>query len=233
MLDRFKPWLHRRPDAVVSFPKSGRTWLRVMLDECNIRLLYTHAGAEHKTSVHFGELNTLEAESLGRIVFLYRDPRDTAVSGYYQVARRLGGYPGTISDFIRDPRHGVAKILHYNAMWLDLAKTRPHVLVIRYEDMQADASAVLSRVVEFLGRAAERAAIEATVENNTFEKMRERERSGDYRAQYGDILLPADPGDPNSFKVRRGQVANYRDELSAEDIAYCDAVSASFVEAYA
>ena len=29
--------------VVVSFPKSGRTWLRVMLDKLNLPMRYTHA----------------------------------------------------------------------------------------------------------------------------------------------------------------------------------------------
>ncbi len=220
-------FFRNKPDALVSFPKSGRTWLRVMLDEFDVRLRYTHAGAEHMAPVHHRVLSTAEARTVRRIVFLHRDPRDTVVSGYYQVARRLGGYTGTLSDFIRDPHHGIEKIVRFNAMWLDLARTRRHMLAVSYEDMHADTEAALARIVAFLGRRSDCAAVEATVRNNSFERMQARERRGDYRARYGDALLPADPADPDSFKVRRGRIGGYRDEMSGEDIAYCDAVAAA------
>ena len=44
--------------------------------------------------------------------------------------------------------------------------------------------------------------------------------SGDSR------LRPGDPARPNSFKVRRGRVGGYRDDLGPESIAYVDAAVA-------
>jgi hypothetical protein len=212
----------RRPDAVISFPKSGRTWLRVMLDELGVPLEYTHAGGEHKTALHFERLDTSAAGRFNRIVFLHRDPRDTAVSGYYQVDRRLSGYDGTISGFIRDPCHGIEKVIRYNRLWLDLAARRPNMLALAYEEMRADPHAALARVLTFLGRPNDDGRIAVAVSNNTFARMQEREKAGAFDPVYEKRFGAKDPEDPESLKVRRGKVGGYADELSPEDIAWCD-----------
>ena len=215
-------------DAVISFPKSGRTWLRVMLDQYGVPLEWTHAGADHGKARPFGKLDTSEARKFDRILFLHRDPRDTVVSGYYQKAFRRGGYVGTMSDFIRDPRHGLDKIMRYNRMWLGLARSRANTLTESYENLQADTEATLARIVDFFGKPVDPGRVREIVEANRFEKMQARERDGFYARTYGRSLTPADPSQPDSFKVRKGRIGGYREELSSEDIAYCDATVANF-----
>ncbi len=215
-------------DALISFPKAGRTWLRVMLDDLGIEVAYSHAGSQHASGRPLEKLTTAEARQYDRIVFLHRDARDTAVSGFYQKTLRRDGYDGTLSDFIRDPRHGLEKILHFNALWLKLAETRGGMMVSSYEALQADTEAELARIAAFLGAEVTAEQIAAVVAASRFEKMQARERAGAYAERYGKALTPADPSRPESFKVRRGKVGGYRDELSAEDIAWCDARVAAF-----
>ena len=211
-------------DAVISFPKSGRTWLRVMLDEYGVPLDWTHAGAGHGHGRPISRLNTLVARKYGRVLFLHRDPRDTAVSGFYQKLLRRDGYNGTICDFIRDPRHGIEKIVRYNDMWIAFAKTRPKMLVESYEALQQDTTGTFARIVSFFGKAVDKDRIQKIVAANQFSKMQAREREGHYARQYGRILTPGDPNQPNSFKVRKGKVGSYLEELSPADIDYCNRV---------
>jgi len=65
--------------------------------------------------------------------------------------------------------------------------------------------------------------IEETVQRNSFERMQRRERDGSY-LRYKNRLKPGDPRDINSYKVRRGKVGGYQDELSDSDIEYCNSV---------
>jgi hypothetical protein len=211
-------------DAVISFPKSGRTWLRVMLDELGLPLEWTHAGAGHGNGRPISKLDTSTARKYGRILFLHRDPRDTAVSGYYQKLYRRDGYSGTISEFLRDPCHGLEKIILYNQMWLDLASKRPQVMVVTYENLRTDTVNVMADIVAFFGADVDAERIHQVVEDSTFERMKEKERAGDYASVYGKILSPADPEQPDSYKVRKGVVGGYLDELSADDISYCDSI---------
>jgi hypothetical protein len=211
-------------DAVISFPKSGRTWLRVMLDQYGVPLEWTHAGAGHGNGRPISKLDTSAARKYRRILFLHRDPRDTAVSGYYQKLYRRDGYAGSISDFIRDPCHGVEKIVLYNKMWLQLAGARPDMLAASYENLRSDAENVLADIIAFFGAEVNVSRILDVIHENTFARMQEKERSGEYARDYGKILSPADPNQLDSYKVRKGKVGGYLDELSPADIDYCDAI---------
>jgi hypothetical protein len=42
--------------TIVSFPKSGRTWLIVMLDQLDVKMVTTHAGSEYIISSHHSDL---------------------------------------------------------------------------------------------------------------------------------------------------------------------------------
>src|ERR1043166_6336340 len=119
LLSRFKrhrPRLPGSPFCVVSHPKSGRTWLRVMLDELGIVADYTHAGPAKKGHQHYKDLSTDLPRPYKRILILTRDPRDAAVSGYHQSIRRAHEshrISGTMSEFLRDPRIGIQKAAHF------------------------------------------------------------------------------------------------------------------------
>jgi hypothetical protein len=210
---------------VVSFPKSGRTWLRVMLDELKLDAKYTHDGSGHSRTGHVEELEPASEAFAGKtIVFLYRDPRDTVVSGFFQTSKRLGGYDGTISDFVRDPRHGIEKIIRFNMEWLARGAELGRFHAVTYEDLKADTAGALATIVRFAGAERGPEEIAAVVDEASFEKMQARERSGELAERYGRILAPADTSDPQSFKVREGVVGGFRKHLGEDDVAFCDAV---------
>jgi hypothetical protein len=212
--------------VVVSFPKSGRTWLRVMLDDLGVWLDYDSNQAGHRYKTHAEELAPPDAlVGKRRLIFLHRDPRDTVVSGYFQASRRRRDcFQGTISDFIRDPHHGIEKIVRYNSMWLSAIEGREDALEVRYEDLHRDTARELRRIAAFVGRHPSEQRVQRAVREGSFEVMREREASGEYARTYGTRLLPRDASDPESYKVRRGKVGGWSDYLSAEDAAYCASV---------
>jgi hypothetical protein len=51
--------------------------------------------------------------------------------------------------------------------------------------------------------------------------MQGREREGAF-VEANRRLVPKDPGDPESFKVRKGVVGGYLEYLSAEDAAFLE-----------
>lgn len=234
MLDRlfssFRTILHpaqHHPFCVVSHPKSGRTWLRVMLDELEIKADYSHGRkSKRKGYQHYSELTTELPHRYKRILILTRDPRDSSVSCFHQMTKRSHSshrYEGSMGEFLRDPRVGIEKAAHFNLIWAEFAAGRDDAMVISYEDMRADPVDNLLAIADFLGAHPSRSAVEEVVERNEFSRMQERERSGEFAKIYGRPLMPRDPSDPSSFKVRRGKVGSYRDELEPEDIAYCEA----------
>jgi hypothetical protein len=99
---------------VISFPKSGRTWLGVMLDDLEVRARYSHDGSDHRLRLPLSELRADKAQYAGATVLLMvRDPRDTVVSGYFQVTRRLGIPVPSMSDLIQSDCYGIRKICHF------------------------------------------------------------------------------------------------------------------------
>jgi len=60
---------------VISFPKSGRTWLGVMLDDLRIRARYSHDSSDHRLRLPLSELRADKAQYAGATVLLMvRDP---------------------------------------------------------------------------------------------------------------------------------------------------------------
>lgn len=211
----------RREPLVVSFPKSGRTWLRLMLEEANIPARYDHAGSDHTKMRVKEELTIAMAPSATKRVLLVRDPRDTVVSGYYQAAKRVKVYSGSMSDFIRDARHGIEKIVYFNLMWVENLRDDPSALILSYESLMQNTELELQKVSAFFGYDLGIEFLRQVVSNNRFSAMQERERQGEFSA-FGRAVTPVNPNDISTYKVRRGRVGGYVDELSSEDIAFCE-----------
>jgi hypothetical protein len=209
--------------CVISFPKSGRTWLRVMLDRLHIGLSYSHDETSHAEKIACGDLSRNKKKYKNKkVIFLVRDPRDTAVSGYFQAVKRIGVFNGSLSDFIRDEKHGIGKILLFHQIWFNNRQVPKDFLLIRYEDMHADCMAVMKKIMEFLQlRDINDDQLKESIQFAEFENMKKLERDGFFSERYGSILSPANINDEESFKVRKGKIGGYVDYLNEGDIAYC------------
>ncbi len=208
--------------VVVSFPKSGRTWLRVMLDRLGVRLTYTHDQSGHQKRLRRRDLCT-DKSAFGRhkVILLIRDPRDVAVSGYLMATRRRKLFRGSLSEFLRDERHGLEKILHFNRGWYRNRERAAGFLLVRYERMHEDPRAVLERILAFADQPVDAGGIEEAIDFCRFDNMQRLEREGHFEAEYG-VLLSARGDDPEALKTRRGRVRGFVDYLSAMDLDYCD-----------
>lgn len=207
--------------AVISFPKSGRSWLRYGLHLAgNGGISFHHDGFEYnhgsRPPLNFDPAQRLAAYSgLDGIVYLERDPRDTIVSLFHQITgrfRNIFDYRGSLSDFVRDPYFGIANVLRFQSMWHDLSLRLP-VLIIRYEDMAQDYAAVLLRVSDHLGLGLSAEACASLSEMATFQRMQAVESS----LRFPEPWLRPRLGSP---KVRQGKVGAYRDVLSQDDMTF-------------
>jgi hypothetical protein len=216
----------RHDNVLVSFPKSGRTWLRVMLLHAGIPFKPTHAGTSYGKSAHWRDLPAI-AESVGleRTVFLIRDPRDTAVSGYYPYTKRMGREHGDINSFVLDGRYGVAKIARFHKMIYDYLDAGGEGHLCSYEDFHRDTAGEFRALAEyFLGHPiSESDALEA-VEYGSFNNMQKMEITGELKNELGSRLKPKELDDPDSFKTRKGKTGSYRQALDSSTIEACEAV---------
>jgi hypothetical protein len=213
--------MHRQ---FVSYPKSGRTWLRYALVELGLesQIRFHHDGFEfndgRRPPLDFDfEARLRRVQTFDRTVYLTRDPRDVLVSLYHQVTGRFRDffdYSGSISDFIRDPYFGAEPLIKFRRQWEELAR-RGLALEVSYEECHRDFPAVLARLVSHYRFDVPQSAVVAAAERASFTNMRRLERSGVFKEPW----LRERNGAP---KVRRGVVGAHRDELCPVDRDYLD-----------
>lgn len=228
---------------VVSFPKSGRTWLRTILgtvlqlrfgtdavDPSSIhhmwkldsrvpRFTFTHDVNAHLTAS--GEVRW-NGDVYGgkKTILLVRDPRDTIVSLYFEMTKRVHAFDGTISTFIRQDIGGIASLVAFLNDWHRNRGRLQRSHLVCYEDIHASPVRTIAAVLEFAGiGGVTDETIERAVELCSFDAMRRMELSGSVPHVR---LRPGDIADPESYKVRRGKVGGYADTLSAADCAFLD-----------
>lgn len=236
-------WLRDADAVIVSYPKSGRTFVRAMLarlyqrefgiDERQLldfsmlrresrpvpRLLFTHApdAIEHPDEFR------IERSGYGtrKLILLARHPADTAVSRYYHLKHRsrdrarlrLGEQP--LETFVCGET-GFPSIVAY----LNLFASIPGVIILRYEDFIADPEGSLGELAAAIGLDVEREDIEDAVEFGRLANLKNKEREGYFTS---GRLRRMRSDDENSGKVRRGRPGGYRTELSPERTAWIDA----------
>lgn len=216
---------------IVSYPNSGRTWLRVMLADLGAWPRFTHA----QSKFGFG----LPPDSIGkdierftghRVLMLIREPKDTVVSNFYQVTQTQGNWQGDFKTFIRHPNYGFERIVAFNSAWIKAQETfRRGFHIETYEDMSADTEKSLRRIVEFLNICnVSNESIRAVADKNQFEKLKKREESGELFALHGDRFSQRDVNNPNQRKVRQGRIGGYAEIMDAEDIDFCEAIIAKY-----
>ncbi|MGE3832955.1 MAG: sulfotransferase domain-containing protein [Parvibaculaceae bacterium] len=205
----------------VSFPKSGRSWLRYSLTVLGVAkpIRFHHDGFEFNDAAKPMPDTSLEKRLRypydARIVYLSRDPLDVMVSFYFQITGRFRDffhYDGTISQFVRDDYFGAHQLAQFRRIWQEMCR-QGHAHEISYEDCHRDFAGVLRRVVDVLGVEADEAAIADAAQASTFARMQAVEQSGEFTEPWMRLRNGAP-------KLRRGKAGGYRDYLAKEDIAY-------------
>ena len=257
---RLERWLRGREDwrklrladaVVVSFGKSGRTWLRVLLsrvyqlqhglgerevigfDNLHYRtgavpkIMFTH---DNYVKDYTGHRDTKEDFYDKKVIFLARDPRDVAVSQYFQWKYRMkpnkkdiNAYPAADLapfEFVMSDA-GLPKVIAFMNLWAKEAQRIREFMIVRYEDLRAAPEATLGRTLEFLGTPATEAQIADAVRFASLDNMKRMEQQRVFWLS-GGRLVPKDRSNPNSYKVRRGKVAGYRDDFDAVQLAEID-----------
>ena len=206
----------------ISFPKSGRSWIRYALHRLGVadQIFFHHDGFEYNDALRppldFDfERRLRRYETTKRIVYMQRDPRDVMVSFYFQITGRFADffhYRGSISDFIRDPYFGAENLKNFCSQWAKLC-AQGRALQISYEDCHSDFEGTLAKVVSHFGFCVDKAAISAAKTDAEFANMQKIESSGVFDQPW----LQARNG---ARKVRKGRVGGFEEELTASDIAY-------------
>ena len=108
----------------------------------------------------------------------------------------------SMSDLVLDGEYGIRAIAGWMSWWVRRRSKVRSMLVVRYEDMLADAAGSLDRVLLFItGSKCSSKIISQAVEASSFERMRHKEAvSGRLMGMH-----PAVPGMPQTAHVRSGK----------------------------
>jgi alcohol sulfotransferase len=241
--------------VVVSFGKSGRTWLRVMishlfrvmyglpenailgfdnfhnLNKSVPKIFFTH---DNYIKDFTGDFETKKPFYDKRVVLLARDPRDVAVSQFFQWKFRvkpskvaINNYPPrgsdiSLFDFVTgDNGSSMQAISDFLNLWAKEAGKVDHFHLLRYEDLRANPHAELRKLLDFMQVEATEAHVNAAVEYSSYENMKKMESKQQFRLA-GGRMMPRDKDNPNSYKVRRAKVGGYRDYFTDEEVASID-----------
>ncbi|WP_462281017.1 sulfotransferase domain-containing protein [Salinivirga cyanobacteriivorans] len=234
-LDKIEPNVY-----LVSYPKCGRTWLRIMLN--NYARLSGHNQKNYNDSalVDFiegmtikfehgqgnwvpapPELNSLKfnAEKFKgkRVIFLIRDPRDVLVSSWYHLKYRENIYREGLDQFIYESLTGIDKVIAFFNMWYENRDQLQDFLLLGYEGLHQHTLKNFNRIIEFTKVKYDADIAKMSVEYSSFSNMKKMEASGNLKEPW---MKPGAKGQKNSMKIRKGKVGSFREELDAKDIQY-------------
>jgi len=252
----------RKADCVmVTCPKSGRTWLRIMLS----RLIQQRFGLPETAIVGTSVFNRANPSLPGiffthdayiddytgnrsskidfkgkRVVLLVRDPRDIAVSEYFQWKFRTDKQKRalhcsffesrdlSVFDFTMHPKGSVHKNIEWMNNWNKAIPHLDNVLVVRYEDLRAEPEDWIERIAHFTGFDASRGEIEDAVEYASLENMKTMEYGGSFGSG-SRRFSSGEQASRDAYKVRRGKVGGYRDYFTDEQLLEIDDLVNSFL----
>jgi alcohol sulfotransferase len=170
-----------------------------------------------------------------RVVLMARDPRDVAVSQFFQWKFRIkpskiaiNNYPPqgsdiSLFDFVMgDNGGGMQAVMDYLNLWAQESGKVANFHLLRYEDLRSNTSQELRKLLDFMQVDATDADVEAAVEYSSYENMKKMESKEQFRFA-GGRMMPRDKDNPDSFKVRRAKVGGYRDYFTDEEVAAIDA----------
>lgn len=226
----------------LSYPKSGRTWVRFLVDAyladlhgletSNVfeverrldprwRIEWTHLTGAMIQLLPYDRVGEVDLSRLeGRpCVFLWRNPRATLASAYFQARDRVKVFSGTPAEFVRSPLFGIRKLVAFREMVEQIQGRFSSFTRLTYEGLREDPAAGLSTVLRVLGAEIDPERVARAVRLGDIESLRRLART----PEYADTpLAPVDRNNPDSDKVRRGDDQAWRALFSDEDVRFID-----------
>ncbi len=249
--------------VIVSYPKTGRTWIKYFLkyylayrlasrtgtkievlekldiwdlslmsrtvspDRFFPLLFFTHDFSDFYlkwTADYYEKKRADKSEYKNlKVILLIRNAYDTLVSGYYHILKRTPifeipvGFAGNLSAFIREPHYGLPKILAFYKTWYNARSVLENFNVVSYEQLRRNPRSEFHKVVKYLEFPVDLRALNYAVEKSSFQTMLVKQQS--VADTMGDLTVPTQQ-DVNSYKVRKGKIGGYREELGWEDVRW-------------
>lgn len=228
--------IKRSEIAVLSFPKSGRTWLRQFLVD------YQHAKGDRKENIEFGpgslggrgivfdheymeffqdcadpaRLMYPNLLAKKRVVLLVRDPRAVIVSYYYHKRLRDRIPVGGLYDFAFSAFHGIERQSDFVNQLLDFYEAkRGDKLLLRYEELRRRPAEEFKHFLDFVfPGAGDQSSFEHALAASSFEQMQSREIELSKTGNNPGVARTRTRswnGDTNALELRKGDLNEARE----------------------
>lgn len=182
---------------LVSYPKSGNTWVRFLLANlihpnetvgfANINRLLPAPGVLSKRFLKkLPRPRILKSHEpfdvrFKKVIYLVRDPRDVAVSEYhFDLKKRYIAADMTLEQFIKlflaGETSSYGSWWEHVASWVGPRYGNPSFLLARYEDLLANPIGETAKIAEFLGIPADEGRLKAAVARSSADRMRKLEQ---------------------------------------------------------
>jgi hypothetical protein len=159
------------------------------------------------------------------VVFIVRHPLDIMVSLYLHIQKHalherklFNNWPVDLSktsmaEFTDNPDWGLRPLIDFFNNCLRQHDRLERSMIASYEDMKAQPAQLLARITALAGGPVSPEEAEEAAAYTSFDKLRQAEIENKFNTTR---LRAANPGDPDSFKVRRAKVFGYLDYFSGE-----------------
>ena len=112
------------------------------------------------------------------------------------------------------------KIISFYKLWLENRHVPESILVISYEDLHMDVGETAGKVLKFIGEVnVDADCLHRSIEFCSFANLKKLESQNRFDSPR---LSTRNPEDPESYKVRKGQIGGHRQYMSPEDIKLID-----------
>lgn len=239
--------LKRADLTVIAHPKSGSTWLRFqfariyqqkfalpesviprveIFHELDSAIPQLHmAGYEYIKHVIARPAPDDEL-TYKKAVFVVRHPLDVIVSLYFHIQKHaarerklFNNWPLSLEgvsmyEFAMSSDWGLREAISFYNGCVRHATNMPDAMIVSYENMRTNTPDILHRIMRFANTDVSETEVQEATEFTSFERLREAERTNAFNSYR---LRPGNPGDPDSFKVRRAKIFGYRDYFGANE----------------
>lgn len=222
---------------VVSYPKSGATWMDFLLANINLKM----SGIDREVTfynihslipdVHFTRKikedalpfpgsRMIKSHSVlnlnyKNVIYVVRDPRDVLVS-YFNFLSTFGNYSGGIKEFIRSPNLGINAWCDHVSGWFDCSPIETRFIYIRYENLKSSPQNTLSETYRHLGFEIDERILADAIASSSFERMKTLEMKYDYGGR--DFA-------ENIGFMRQGKHGGWKSVLDENDIKFINNVA--------
>jgi len=219
--------IHEDDVFIVSYPKSGNTWVRFIIanlttrceQEISFRNIEQYVPNIHKSADYINSMSSGRRfikshyplyNKYPKMIYIIRDGRDAMVSYYHYHVQR--GFEGSFQEYLRSQRHEFfGKWSNHVNTALAYAEYHPNrVLIVRYENLLEFPIIEIQRIADFCGFNYDNWLINEVNQRCSFEHLKNNE------AKYGGETKKT----ANKVFFRRGQMQQWTEYYTDEDMNY-------------